>query len=253
MRFFYKAFCSVLLIGIALGGVGITSAAERPLTIAVAANALRPIEEIARNYEEKTGEEVRIVSGSTGKLYAQIVQGAPFDVFFAADTLRPDLLVKKGLTDKESFVYVSGKLAIWSASELPGLRTGGLSALTSDGVLKIAVANPKTAPYGKAAIEAMKKKGLLKELKGKLVYGESVSQAFSFAKSGNADAAIVSTSMLVGAGGISVEVDPKSYLPIAQSVVSIKGAPVPTGNFLEFVRGEVAAGIFKRYGYHVEP
>jgi molybdate transport system substrate-binding protein len=228
--------------------------ADEPLTVAVAANALRPAQEIARAFEAKEKIKLRMVSGSTGKLYAQIVQGAPFHVFLAADTIRPALLEEKGLTsdkrDKSRFTYALGTLALWSSrSDIP---LEGLAFLNDKSVGRIAVANPKTAPYGQAALEVLEKSSLMSSVRDKLVFGESVSQAFGFARSGNADVAIVALSTVYGMEGTHAKVDESLYSPIVQQGVVLSGAPMSALKFIDFLLGPEGQAVFKKYGYGTE-
>ena len=220
---------------------------ETPLTVAVAANALVPVKELARAFTDAGGGEVRVVSGSTGKLYAQIVQGAPFDVFLAADRERPARLFKKGLTDGEPFTYAQGTLVLWTpkAADLNG---AGMDVLKEKRFNRIAIANPRTAPYGRAAMEALESAGLVAAVGSKLVYGESVSQAFGFARSGNADAAIVALSTVTGTGGAYAVILAGDHSPILQDGVVLKDAPKAARDFITFMKGPGRA-VFAKYGY----
>jgi molybdate transport system substrate-binding protein len=224
--------------------------AGETLTVAVAANALRPVQEIAGAFERTEGVELRLVSGSTGKLYAQIVQGAPFEVFLAADSERPALLEKNGLIlDGSRFTYALGTLALWSLSGNIPLDGHGLYALNDARVGRIAVANPKTAPYGKAALEALERSGIIDSVQHKLVYGESVSQAFGFARSGNADVAIVALSTIYGVEGDHAPVHEGYHSPIVQQGVVLRTAPASARKFVGFLMGPEGQAIFKKYGY----
>ncbi|MEE8575207.1 MAG: molybdate ABC transporter substrate-binding protein [Thermodesulfobacteriota bacterium] len=251
MRFFYYIF----LVGAIIFQTATSSLAGSggaggggEITVAVASNALRPVKEIARAFEETAGVKVIIVHGSTGKLFTQIVQGAPFDVFLAADSERPGLLIAKGLAVRGSrFVYARGLLALWRVSESGG---GGLASLKESGVTRVAVANPRTAPYGASAVEALRSAGVYDLVEAKLVYGANVSQALSFARTGNADAAIVATSTVYDEPGFAELVDRRYYQPIKQEAVLLKGASAGgASKFLQFTKGESALLIFKKYGY----
>jgi molybdate transport system substrate-binding protein len=227
-----------------------TANAGETLTVAVAANALRPVKEIAEAFEQTEKIELRLVSGSTGKLYAQIVQGAPFHVFLAADSARPALLEKKGFTtDGSRFTYALGALALWSPHGRIPLEGHGIYALNDSRVGRIAVANPKTAPYGQAAMEALERSGIISYVQDKLVYGESVSQAFGFARSGNADVAIVALSTIYGTEGENAPVDESYYSPIVQQGVILRDRPVSSKKFIDFLLGPEGRAIFKKFGY----
>jgi molybdate transport system substrate-binding protein len=224
-------------------------AAKPILTVAVAANALRPVQEIARAFEKTKGIEVRVVHGSTGKLYAQIIQGAPFDIFLAADRRRPALLIKEGrVKEGESFTYAKGRLVLWTLDSEIELN---MEALKDKRVRKIAVANPVTAPYGRAALQAIAEKGLLGKVEAKLVYGESVSQAFSYARTGNAEVAITSLSTIKGQGGRHKLIDDALYSEIVQDglIINLTGNAL---SFKNFLFGERATEIFSDYGYKTD-
>jgi len=227
-------------------------AAGRVLTVAVASNALRPVQELAGLFEERYGVKVRISSGSTGKLYTQITQGAPFHVFFAADKRRPELLEEKGLIERGSrFTYAVGALIVWT--KRPGLDLGsrGLTFLKDARIRRIAVANPSTAPYGRAAVEALERKGILKDVQNKFVYGENVSQAFNFARTGNADVCIVALSTIYGQDGSYFPVDGAIHSPIVQQAVILRGAPPEAREFTRFLSSPDAVTVFSKYGYSV--
>ena len=225
------------------------------VTVAVAANALRPVQEIARAYEKAGGGGVRIVHGSTGKLYAQIAQGAPFDIFLSADRLRPSLLMDNGFAEPgSSFTYARGALVLWTNQQYLKLGEVGLEVLYSDSVKKIAIANPVTAPYGRAAMDVViggyiPEHGSTVDIERKIVYGESVSQAFSYARTGNADVAITALSTIYGQSGEFLEIDESLYSLIVQDGVILKGAPQEAAAFKEFLLSEPAIEIFSRYGY----
>ncbi len=225
---------------------------KRPplLTVAVASNALRPVKEIVRLFEKKHSVPVRLASGSTGKLYTQIIQGAPFDVFLAADSERPELLEKKGSIIKEGsrFTYATGALAVWGRKgKLPG--SFDLTYLADPSIKRIAIANPKTAPYGAATIEALKATGILEKIEKKFIYGENVSQTFNFAKTGNTDVAIVSVSTVYKQSGKSFKIDTKLHSPVMQQAVILKAAPKEAALFADFLKSGEAIKVFKKYGY----
>ncbi|MES0371185.1 MAG: molybdate ABC transporter substrate-binding protein [Mariprofundaceae bacterium] len=224
--------------------------AGESLIVAVAANFHRPMREIAEAFEQQTGNSVRVVSGSTGKLYAQIIQGAPFHLFFAADARRPALLESEGLIKTNSrFNYVTGSLVLWTPDETLDLE-GGLATALNKRVERIAVANPKTAPYGVAAMQALDAAGLTEQVQSKLIFGESVAQAVMFAHSGNAQLAILPASSIVGAGGKSMPLT-SGYQPIIQQAVVLKGAPKSAEQFAAFLSSPAARTVLNRYSYGI--
>ena len=193
--------------------------------VAVAANFAEPVRAIAQVLHKTTGHTLKITLGSTGRLYAQIRNGAPFDVLLAADTKTPAQLEADGLAQPGSrFTYATGKLVLWSADAAKVDSQGAV--LKGRGFRKLAVANPKTAPYGAAAVEVIDKLGLSASLTPKLVQGESIGQTYNFAFTGNAEIAFVAMSQVLDGGrlkGGSMWVVPQNlYAPIQQDAVLLK-------------------------------
>jgi molybdate transport system substrate-binding protein len=202
---------------------GAAQAAEAQ--IAVAANFAEPIKAIAAELQKTSGHRLNITLGSTGKLYAQIRNGAPFDVLLAADAKTPALLEQEGLALPGSrFTYATGQLALWSAR--PGRVDDQGAVLRRADLGKVAYAAPKVAPYGAAAVQAMERLGLSAALAPRLVQGESIGQAFSFVFTGNADVGFVALSQVLSGGQLksgSVWVLPPTlYDPIRQDAVVLK-------------------------------
>jgi molybdate transport system substrate-binding protein len=195
--------------------------------VAVAANFAEPMKAVAAVLEKTTGHTLQTTVGATGRLYAQIKNGAPFDVLLSADTRAPAQLETDGLAQPGSrFTYATGKLALWSAD---AAKVDGQGAvLKTGGFRKLAIANPKTAPYGAASMEVMDKLGLTAALTPKLVQGESIGQTYNFAYTGNAEIAFVAMSQVLEGGrlkGGSMWVVPQSlYAPIQQDAVLLKRA-----------------------------
>ncbi len=193
--------------------------------VAVAANFAEPVRAIAQVLHKTTGHTLKITLGSTGRLYAQIRNGAPFDVLLAADTRAPEQLEADGLAQPGSrFTYATGKLVLWSAN---AAKVDGQGAvLKGDGFRKLAIANPKTAPYGAASVEAIDKLGLTAALTPKLVQGESIGQTYNFAVTGNAEIAFVALSQVLEGGRLksgSMWLVPQHlYAPIRQDAVLLK-------------------------------
>ncbi|GMQ83890.1 MAG: molybdate ABC transporter substrate-binding protein [Gammaproteobacteria bacterium] len=219
------------------------------LTIAVAANFYRPMQEIVSAYEKRSGNRIRLVSGSTGKLYAQIIEGAPFDMFFAADRRSPVKLERKGLILPGSrFTYATGKLVAYTTRHDIDLVGHGLSILLDPGVRRIAIANPKTAPYGRAAMQALKSSGIYRKIKSKLVYGENIGQTFLFVRSQNADLGLVAASSTYHASGKAVPVS-SAYDPIIQQAVTLRGASPASARFITFFAISAVHDVIRKYGY----
>jgi molybdate transport system substrate-binding protein len=193
--------------------------------VAVAANFAEPVKAIAAVLEKTTGHTLKITVGSSGRLYAQIRNGAPFDVLLSADTAAPAQLESDGLAQPGSrFTYATGKLVLWSADAARVDAQGAV--LKGEGFRKLAIANPKTAPYGAAAVEAMDKLGLAARLSPKLVQGESIGQTYNFVHTGNAEVGFVAMSQVLEGGrlkGGSMWVVPQTlYSPIRQDAVLLK-------------------------------
>lgn len=193
--------------------------------VAVAANFAEPVKAIAAVLEKTTGHKLKITVGSTGRLYAQIRNGAPFDLLLSADTAAPAQLESDGLAQPGSrFTYATGKLVLWSADAARVDAQGAV--LKGEGFRKLAIANPKTAPYGAAAVEAMVKLGLAARLSPKLVQGESIGQTYNFVHTGNAEVGFVAMSQVLEGGrlkGGSMWVVPQTlYSPIRQDAVLLK-------------------------------
>lgn len=221
------------------------------IQVAVASNFVAALTLIADRFEDMSGHEVVLVPGSTGKHYAQIRNGAPFDAFFAADVRRPALLEKQGATVRGSrFSYAVGRLVLWSPT--PGLVDPAGKVLENGRFRHLAIANPKLAPYGKAARQALRALGLWRVLQDKLVFGENIGHTFHFVNSGNAELGLVAYSQ-VKRPGRRVEGDywvvPQSlHAPIEQQAVALVDAE-PTRAFLAFVASDEARLIIHDFGY----
>jgi molybdate transport system substrate-binding protein len=253
-----------LLAALALAAAGAAaagSALPRPppprriLAIAAAANLKIVMEELKRAFvAAQPGAEVTVTTGASGAFFAQIRSGAPFDLFFSADREYPRKVVEEGLGGPE-VVYAVGKLVVWTPKESAiDLEKAGLRALADPAVKKIAIANPAIAPYGRAAIAALEADGVLAAVKDRLVFGQSVSQAAQFAQSGAADAALIAASLTFSPelmGGNVHFIPARSYPPLEQSAVILKGAadPALAKAFLDLVTGADGRKILLRSGY----
>jgi molybdate transport system substrate-binding protein len=220
----------------------------------VAANFSDPIKAIAAVLEKTTGHTIKVTLGSTGKLYAQIKNGAPFDVLLAADAATPERLEKEGLVQPGSrFTYATGKLVLWSATA--GRVDGKGQVLKAADLGKVAFANPKVAPYGAATVQAIEKLGLTQALSTKLVQGESIGQAFTFVATGNADVGFVAMSQVLEGGrlksGSMWVVPPDLYSPIRQdAVVMQKSAHNEAAQALmKLLKSPNIKELIRSYGY----
>ena len=222
------------------------------VNVAVAANFAAPAKQIAELFEKETGNRVSLSMGATGKFYAQIREGAPFDVLLAADEETPRLLDQQNLAVAGSgFVYAEGKLVLWSAK--PGYVDGKGAVLGSSD--KIAIADPRLAPYGRAAMEALQNMNLWEKVQGRMVTGESIGQTYQFAASGNAELAFIALSQIMKDGKVSQGswwlVSTNLYHPIRQAAVELASAKDKkvAGAFLAFLKSREAAAIIESYGY----
>lgn len=229
-----------------------TGAFAGEVTVAVAANAAEAVETLAADFEQQTGHRVTVTVGSTGKLYAQILHGAPFDVFLAADQERPRLLVEQALAVEGSQrTYAIGRLVLWSPD--PGVAVGA-DTLRDGSFRRLAIANPDLAPYGAAARETLRELGLWESLRPKIVLGENVGQAFAMAASGNAELGFVSLASVLsprhGRDGSYWEVPEHFHTPIRQDSVLLERARdnPAARDFHEFLNTPVALKTIESFG-----
>lgn len=229
-------------------------AARPPLLVAAAANVQPALRELAAGYEAATGQPVTLAVGSTGQLVQQIASGAPADVFFAADEQGIDALIAQGHVAPETRrVYAVGRLAL-IASPHAAVRVARLGDLADPAVRHVALANPQTAPYGRAAREALERSGLWPALQPKLVYGENIVQAFQYVETGSADAGLVALSLVVERPAIAYQViDEALHEPVRQAagVVAASRQPAAARAFLDYVTGPAGRAVWERYGYRV--
>jgi molybdate transport system substrate-binding protein len=225
------------------------------LRVAAAADLQLVMNDLGKQFEKNSGTKLAISYGSSGNFQAQLENGAPFDIFFSADAMYPERLVKAGVADAQSLtVYAQGHLVLWAlAGEHLGLPEKGFDALKDSRVQKIAVANPEHAPYGRAAVAALKKASMYEKIKEKLVYGENISQAAQFAQSGSAQVGIIALSLTFAGsmkGGEKWEIPAEDYPPIQQEAVIINSSPnKPAAKaFLEFVKSQEGREILSDYG-----
>ena len=225
--------------------------------VAVAANFTAPARALAEVFARTTGHEARLSFGATGAFYTQIKNGAPFDVLLAADDERPARLEKEGDTVAGSrFTYATGQLVLWSAK--PGLVDDEGAVLKHGQFGKIAIANPKNAPYGAAAVEAMEKLGLAATLQPKLVTGESIGQTYNFIATGNAELGFVALAQVLEGGKLksgSMWVVPAQYhAPIIQDAVILKrAANNPAAKaWMELLKTPQSKALIRSYGYEAQ-
>lgn len=232
-----------------------TDSAE--LTVAAAADLSAALAELVEKYQKKTGAPVKLSFGASGALTQQIQNGAPFDVFFSADMDYPRQLIASGDAEAAGlYEYAVGKLVLWVPATSPlDVERQGLNSLLDPTVKKISIANPQHAPYGRAAVAALKHTGLYEKISSKLVIGENISQAAQFVESGNAQAGFVALAHAVApsmrAKGKYWEVPANYYPPLAQGVVVLSHAAhkKEAGDFVDYVKTAEAASVLQKYGF----
>ncbi|HVP55314.1 MAG TPA: molybdate ABC transporter substrate-binding protein [Candidatus Eisenbacteria bacterium] len=239
-----------------LATVGTTVAGAQQITVAAAADLNYALTELANRFEHDTGSKVTLSFGSSGNLYSQIVTGAPFDLFFSADEAYPQRLVADGVAEAKSLrTYAFGHLVLWvpnrSSLDLEKLQ---MQTLTHPSVTRIAIANPQYAPYGRAAMAAIDHYGLKERVAGKLVFGESVSQAAQFVQSGNAQAGLIALSLAkspaMAETGRYWEVPADAYPGLRQAAVILAASKQKktAAAFLDFVVSAEGATVLQQFG-----
>jgi len=224
------------------------------VAVAVAANFTAPMQEIARLFEQDTGHKARLSFGATGKFYAQIANGAPFGILLAADDTTPEKIGREGLGDAATrFTYAIGQLVLWSKQ--PGYVDPEGQVLRKSDWRHLAMANPRLAPYGLAAMQTLEKLGLAEQVKGRVVQGENIGQTYQFAASGNAELGFVALSQVTERGqlreGSAWVVPAAMHQPIRQDAIVLKpgqGNPA-AGALMQYLRGPKARAVIQSYGY----
>ncbi len=222
--------------------------------VAVAANFAVPLRQLAEDFARHSGHTLRVSSGATGKLYAQIVNGAPFEVFLSADSATPERLEKEGQVVAGSrYTYAVGRLVLWSAQA--GVVDAEGKVLEGGAFRHLALANPKTAPYGAAAVEVLKARGLYERLQAKYVQGENIAQTHHFVASGNADLGFVALSQVWQdgqlTGGSAWPVPADLHAPIRQDAALLKRGEqnAAARAFLDYLKSDAARRVISAYGY----
>jgi len=235
-----------------------TSAQAEPIHVAVAANFTQTLAALVERFEQQHDHQVVMSSGSSGKLYAQIQHGAPFDIFLSADTEKPAALERSGLTQPGArFTYALGALALW-APKLTAIDDGP-ALLETGGITRLALANPRLAPYGTAAADVLEHFKLTDITRERWVLGENIAQTYQFIASGAADAGFVALAQLRNGPaeiyGAVWHVPSSLHRPIAQQAVLLRPAADKEGAlaFWEFLQSEQARSIIARHGYTVAP
>lgn len=227
------------------------SSAQEKIHAAVAANFIRPFKELAQAYEAKTGIRVEATFSSTGNLYSQILNGAPYDIFLSADEERPALLLKNGASEKP-FIYAKGEVVLWSANKNFCTPEEWNAALKKGDYKKISIANPATAPYGAAAKAALEKSGLIKTVESRLVNSQDIAQAFQYASSGAVDAGFCALSAVYseeGQKGCYYQIKEAPAITQSACVLKRSESKKAADKFAAFLVSDDALKIRKKYGY----
>jgi len=226
------------------------------IVVAAAADLTFAFKDVAARFQRETGNPIKLSYGSSGNFLSQIENGAPYDMFFSADVAYPKKLEAAGLVESGTlYEYATGKLVIWVPAKSNLDVTQGLKALLDPGISKIAIANPEHAPYGAAAVAALRHERIYDRVKSKLVMGENISQTAQFVQSGNADAGLLALSLALAPAmkdtGRYIEVPSADYPPIIQAAVILKSArnKAIAKRFLKFLKEPATVALMRRYGF----
>lgn len=235
---------------------GVTRASAEDITIAAASDLNFAFKELIAEYEKSTDTHVKLSLGSSGNFYAQIQNGAPFDLYFSADIGYPRKLEEAGLTVPGSlYRYAVGRIVLWAGTASRLDVSKGFDILRDPSIRKIAIANPKHAPYGRAAVAAMESFKVYESVKDKLILGENISQAAQFIESGACEIGVIALSLAVAPAmsgkGVYWDVPIEAYPPLEQGAVILKQSKNPEAarRFLEFLQGSQGQDIMRRYGF----
>jgi molybdate transport system substrate-binding protein len=248
MRAPVAALCVLALVGCKKN-----ETVGEPLKVAAASDLARAFPEVGAAFEKETGQKITFTFGSTGLLSKQLIEGAPFDVFAAANISYVDDVLKTGVCAADTkAVYARGHIGMWMRKESTVAPPKTLADLVDPRFVRIAIANPAHAPYGKAAQQALEKVGIWDQIKPRLVYGENIQQTLQFAQSGNVEVAIVGLALAIVADGTFVEIDPSLHAPIDQALVVCSRDPKRAEmarKFASFVNAPGGRAIMRRFGF----
>jgi len=246
----------ILTMAIAAGLVREAGADE--ITIAAAADLTFAFKDLGEKFQEQTGTQVKLSFGSSGNFFSQVRNGAPFDLFFSADISYAKKLDDAGLTEPGTlYEYAVGKIVLWTPTASKLDLGSGLRVLRDPAIRKIAIANPEHAPYGRAAVEAMRHESIYDEVKDKIVLGENISQTAQFVQSGNADIGIIALSLALAPGmkdqGKYFEIPAGDYAPIEQAAVILKSSRKKdlARKFLAYLKTPATTALMERDGFAI--
>jgi molybdate transport system substrate-binding protein len=232
--------------------------AQTPLTVVAASDLQSALPAIAARFEKDTGQQMTLSFAASGALFAQIQNGAPFDVFLSADIDYPKRLEATGLAEPGSlYEYASGHLVLWTRTDSGTDVRPGLAVLRTSAVKRIAIANPQTAPYGRAAVAALRHEGLYEQVQPKLVLGENISQTAQFAQSGNAQVGLISLSLALSPAlksvGSYADIPPAFYPPIQQAAVVVASSKQKAlaRQFVDYLKQPSTMTTLQSFGFAV--
>ena len=257
ISFGIASLCLLLASILAVATPGVARPAPVELSVAAAADLSSALKQLASSYEQKTGVHLKLSFGSSGMLAQELQNGAPFDVFLSADMDYPRQLVSAGLADGDTLtLYARGKLVLWTPSDSHlDLEHQGMNVLLDPSVKKIAIANPQHAPYGRAAMAALKHSGFYERVKDRLVMGENVAQAAQFVESGNAQAGFVALAharaLDMSGKGKYWEVPADDYPPLEQGAVVLTHSTHKreAADFLGYLKSTEASELLRKFGF----
>jgi molybdate transport system substrate-binding protein len=228
------------------------------ITVAAAADLQFAMEDVATRFQKETGKSVRLIYGSSGNFFQQLQNGAPFDMFFSANVDYPKKLEAAGLTEPDTYYqYATGKIVVWVRNDSKLDLSSSVGSVLDPSIKKIAIANPQHAPYGQAAVAAMKKENIYDRVADKFVLGENISQTASFVVSGSADIGIIALSLALAPTmkdkGRYAEIRTDEYPPIEQACVVLKSSKQKdvAKAFLNYVKSPAVSDLFRGYGFAV--
>ena len=245
-----------LALALACASLAHAIVAAQTLTVAAASDLQFALPAIAAQFEKDTGQKATLTFGSSGNFFTQIQNGAPFDLFLSADVDYPKRLERAGLADTGSlYEYATGRIVLWTRHDSGIDLSGGLSVLTNPSVRRVAIANPEHAPYGRAAIAALRHEQLYERVRSKFVLGENISQAAQFVQSGNAEVGVLALSLalapLLSASGTYVAIPESFHPPIEQAavVLAVSRQKAVARQFIDFLKRPGSVRLLQSYGF----
>jgi molybdate transport system substrate-binding protein len=253
-----KWWLAIMMLALAIAAGFVREAGADEITVAAAADLTFAFKDVAAKFQEQSGTQVKLSLGSSGNFFSQIQNGAPFDAFFSADISYARKLEDAGLAEPGTlYNYAIGKIVLWVPAGSKLDLSAGARVLSDPSIRKIAIANPEHAPYGRAAVEAMRHEGIHDQVKDKIVLGENISQTAQFVQTGNADIGIIALSLAVAPGmkdkGRYFEIPAADYPPIEQAAVILKSSRKKdlARKFFAYLKTPATMALMERYGFAI--